>query len=268
MATQHSSHSSSRAGWRLQVRARPLDSYGFVLFLILLDNFAVATISVHAWGAVVTTLLLGITLLFALRTSHTRRLWQLLALFFLIAGTLAVVIVDLTPGLPAVRATAPLSAGVLLIVTPIAIVQRVARHKIVTVDTILGAVSVYLLLGFTFASIFVTISLLTPAPFFQNTPQAGASDYLFFSYTTLTTVGYGNLVPAGSLGQAFASLEALLGQIYLVIIVARLVSLWGHELRPADGGAQPGRAQLIELKRGQDPDARQKVSPSPPMGEA
>ena len=55
------------------------------------------------------------------------------------------------------------------------------------------------------------------------------SDFLFFSYTTLTTTGYGNLVPAGTVGQSVAVLEMLLGQIFLVTLVAGLVSLW----RPA-----------------------------------
>lgn len=75
----------------------------------------------------------------------------------------------------------------------------------------------------------MAIGLVGGAPFFAGQAHATANDYLFFSYTTLTTVGYGNLVPAGSVGQTFAMLEALFGQIYLVIVVARLVSLWGQQ---------------------------------------
>ena len=57
-------------------------------------------------------------------------------------------------------------------------------------------------------------------------PPPASSDYLFFSYTTLTTTGYGNLVPAGTVGQSLAVLEMLVGQIFLVTLVAGLVSLW------------------------------------------
>ena len=60
---------------------------------------------------------------------------------------------------------------------------------------------------------------------------------MFFSYTTLTTTGYGNLVPAGTVGQSFAVLEMLVGQIFMVTLVAGLVGLWrprGRTKTPAD----------------------------------
>ena len=62
--------------------------------------------------------------------------------------------------------------------------------------------------------------------FFTGVPDPRSSDYLFFSYTTLTTTGYGNLVPAGTVGQSFAVFEMLVGQFFLVTLVAGLVSLW------------------------------------------
>ena len=62
--------------------------------------------------------------------------------------------------------------------------------------------------------------------FFTGVADPRSSDYLFFSYTTLTTTGYGNLVPAGTVGQSFAVFEMLVGQIFLVTLVAGLVSLW------------------------------------------
>ena len=74
--------------------------------------------------------------------------------------------------------------------------------------------------------------------FFTGVAGPRSSDYLFFSYTTLTTTGYGNLVPAGTVGQSFAVLEMLLGQFFLVTLVAGLVSLWrpgGTARAPVDG---------------------------------
>jgi voltage-gated potassium channel Kch len=124
-------------------------------------------------------------------------------------------------------------AGLLLIATPFIILRRISMDTVVTTETVLGAISVYLLIGFSFAFIYSAVALLIhPTPFFSGVPNTTLNSTLFFSYTTLTTVGYGDLVPAGSLGQTFAMLEALFGQIYLVLIVARLVSLCGQERRP------------------------------------
>ena len=103
--------------------------------------------------------------------------------------------------------------------------------------TILGAISVFTLLGLLFAFLYVFFSRWTHSDFFTGVHHAPVSDYLFFSYTTLTTTGYGNLVPAGTVGQSFAVLEMLVGQFFLVTLVAGLVSLW----RP--GRARPGRSR-------------------------
>jgi hypothetical protein len=111
----------------------------------------------------------------------------------------------------------------------------------VTTETVLGAVCVYLLLGFSFAFIFSGLAAVSSTPFFIGKLQATTNDFLFFSFTTLTTVGYGNLVPAGTVGQTFAMLEALSGQIYLVIVVARLVSLWGQARPTSDAGTERRR---------------------------
>ena len=88
------------------------------------------------------------------------------------------------------------------------------------------------------AFLYVAFSRWGHSAFFAGHAAARSSDYLFFSYTTLTTTGYGNLVPAGTVGQSFAVLEMLVGQIFLVTLVAGLVSLWrpGSTRTPAGGG--------------------------------
>ena len=80
-----------------------------------------------------------------------------------------------------------------------------------------------------FSFFYFAFSRFNHSDFFTGVAHPHASDFLFFSYTTLTTTGYGNLVPAGTVGQSVAVLEMLLGQIFLVTLVAGLVSLW----RPA-----------------------------------
>src|SRR5262249_22677230 len=119
--------------------------------------------------------------------------------------------------------------------------RRIATHEVVAVQTVLGAMCIYVLLGYGFAVLFDATEVLSHRPFFVGVPQAPRGAFLFFSYTTLTTVGYGNLVPAEPIGQTFAMLEALLGQIFLVTLVARLVSLWG-QARPGAGARRANRS--------------------------
>jgi hypothetical protein len=105
------------------------------------------------------------------------------------------------------------------------VLSGVIRESQVSFRTILGAVSVYMIFGLLFVSIFVVIDRIQPGPFFGDAPR-GTGDFMFFSFTTLTTTGYGDLVPAAQPGRMFAGLEMLLGQIFLVTLIAGLVSLW------------------------------------------
>jgi len=228
MATEQASRASPIHRHIVSRRIRPADSYGLVLLLIVLDYIAVSTSAHNPWGRVAIVVLLGTTVLFALRTAEAGAIWQLVALVYLVVSTLATVTGILVPSARDVSQQTSLAGGLLLLVTPIAISRRISTARVVTTETVLGAVCVYLLIGFWFAFVYLTIGSLSTIPFFTGRSSATNNDYLFFSYTTLTTVGYGDLVPARSVGQTFAMLEALAGQIYLVIVVARLVSLWGQ----------------------------------------
>ncbi|MGA8218950.1 MAG: potassium channel family protein [Solirubrobacterales bacterium] len=99
----------------------------------------------------------------------------------------------------------------------------------VTMQTMFGVLCLYLLVGLLFSVAFATIDQLSDQAFFTNTGVHGRDDFLYFSYTTLTTVGYGDLVAATNLGRALAITEALVGQLYLVTVVAVIIS----NLRPA-----------------------------------
>ena len=80
---------------------------------------------------------------------------------------------------------------------------------------------------------------LTPGGFFGSPSLGTITNCLFFSFTTLTTVGYGNLVPATPFGQSLAMVEAVSGQIFLIVVVARLVSLWGQYLPQRASRGEP-----------------------------
>lgn len=236
---------AARPGYRirwLDQLARSTDSYGLVMILIFLDYIATSALSSDSWGRVITVVLLGTTLVITLHTSRAHRSLMLLGWISLVANTIAAVISALLPPGARYNLLGPAIGGFLLVFAPIVIVRRVVTHEVVTAETILGALDVYLLFGMIFALVFAGIDIFSSGPFFVGVPHAQASDYLFFSYSTLTTVGYGNLVPAGKLGQALAMVEALSGQIYLVILVARLVSLWG-QARPKRQNQSPDRTE-------------------------
>ena len=98
----------------------------------------------------------------------------------------------------------------------------------VTAETLSGVLSIYLLAGMFFSFAFAAVGALGDEPFFAEVANPNRSDYLYFSYTTLTTTGFGDFTAATELGRTLAVVEALVGQIYLVTIVALIVS----NLRP------------------------------------
>jgi voltage-gated potassium channel len=116
------------------------------------------------------------------------------------------------------------------------IIRGILKEKRVTWDVVLGGVSGYLLIGLTFANLFTTIGLIHPGAFagvHESGPITAAptssldrdTDLIYFSFTTLTTLGYGDVLPVAHLARHMAALEGILGQIYLAVFVARLVGL-------------------------------------------
>ena len=116
---------------------------------------------------------------------------------------------------------------------PVIIAVRLRRNLYVSFQTVLGAVSIYLVIGMVFSALDSGLSSLAGHDFFAGTAQPTQSDFTYFSFVTLTTVGYGDLVPAGGAARAAAVTEALLGQLYLVTIVALLVGNVGRARREA-----------------------------------
>ena len=115
--------------------------------------------------------------------------------------------------------------------TTVMILRHLFRHEKVTFDTLMGAAAVYLLVGFTFAIAYHAINDNAAAAF--NLPYGDAgfdfADALFFSFVTLTTLGYGDIHPVVPLARSLAMLEAIGGVLYLAIIISRFVSLYQRE---------------------------------------
>jgi hypothetical protein len=218
----------------LELAERIGDAYGLVLLLVGVTFIVMMTLPPEGWGGRVTAVgVAGITGIVALTSSDVRPARVRLAG---LAAGVAVIAAFLAKQIPSERLLG-VAFGIVAILLAIAAVTILRRVIVgasqVDFRTILGAISVFTLLGLLFAFLYVAFGRWSHQPFFGSTVHAQASDYLFFSYTTLTTTGYGNLVPAGRVGQSFAVLEMLVGQIFLVTLVAGLVSLW----RP--GGTKP-----------------------------
>lgn len=117
----------------------------------------------------------------------------------------------------------------------------------VTRDTLFGALSLYLLVGVGWSFVYAALEYFEPGSFAFPATDAGTvgdgtdlQRFLGFSFTTLTTLGYGNIAPTTPRADALTSLEAVLGQIYLAVVVARLVALQTNQSQ-ADRENPPGQ---------------------------
>ena len=114
--------------------------------------------------------------------------------------------------------------GLILLVTAALIVRRVLARPAITVQSIYGALSAYLIIGLMYAAFYAAIQHLGSGDFFANHQPADTQTLQYFSFTTLTTLGYGDFTAAGNGGRALAAVEALTGQVFLATLVARLVA--------------------------------------------
>ena len=104
------------------------------------------------------------------------------------------------------------------------ILRRVLTKPTVSLQSIYGAVSAYMIIGLMFASIYAAMSRLESAQFFSAGSPANTRTFQYFSFTTLTTLGYGDFTAGTNGGRAVAVMEAMGGQIFLATLVARLVA--------------------------------------------
>ena len=214
------------------------DDFGVVLILILMTIITFASATTPA-GQVVSVALSGGTLLFVLHTADAgRRTFRVSAAIV----TLAVLAAAGAVGAGETDSATGGAVGLLLaVIAPIVILRRIVRSPTITVRLVLGALSIYLLVGLAYAYLFPVVAALTRQPFFVQTSTPVTADYIYFSYTTLATIGYGDFTAATSLSRMIAVSEGLVGQLYLVSAVALMVGNIGRTIRrpnPEDvGGA-------------------------------
>ena len=107
----------------------------------------------------------------------------------------------------------------------IAILMKTFQPGDITYQRIEGSIIVYLLLGIVFAHVFHAVHIFSGPSSFTNIKGTSLKEFLYYSFTTLTTVGYGDITPVHPFARSFANFESLMGQLYPAILIARLVSM-------------------------------------------
>jgi uncharacterized membrane protein len=186
------------------------------------------------WGRFFISVLLGAVLLLAFHTSHVRARG-------LTVGVVLVVIADTANLFQAVFDRHGSDGStyimfVLVLIAPVVILNRIIRHETVGLETILGAICVYVLIGIAFAGIYAGVNDAETGGFFAQHIVPNNVDFLYFSFVTITTVGFGDLTAGTSTGRVLVTFEALIGQIFLVTLVARLVGMYGVTVRRPRAG--------------------------------
>jgi Ion channel len=224
----------SERGGRLDERERTKveGRFGMVLLLLIIAVFFSISAPNDPWVLLMTTLVLAASLSIAMLASGAQpkvvRAW----LVVVALGIGVSIVIATTQEMRVASAYLALTTLLLALATIGAIARRLWRHAEISVLTLLGALCIYVLLGMSFAFVFEAVGNLGSQPFFASQETATRSDYMYFSFITMATVGYGDLTPQGGLGRDLTVTEGLFGQIYLVIAVAALVGNLGRARAP------------------------------------
>jgi drug/metabolite transporter (DMT)-like permease len=213
---------------------RFVDSYASLLVLLMANFFLLELVDDRRWGAIGSTLLSAAALIVAISDPQTGdTITRRQAITILVAlGLSSVLLFSSADEL--VGLTYLLPVALLVTATLPVTLNRVLHHRKVTFETILGAVCIFVLVGLLFAFLYLAVHDLRDAPFFVQEGPHEQSEYVYFSFVALTTLGFGDLTPTVGLAQALTVVEAIVGQIFLVTLVARLVTLWVHASRADD----------------------------------
>ena len=210
------------------------ERYGLLLGAILIAFGIQGIAEPGKFEEIFISSLLGATLLLALWAADTkpRVMWPAV---LIVAALILASIVEAANGDVGGGATR-IANALLVALAPPAIIVGVLRslraRQAVTLEAVFGVLCVYILLGMFFGSVYGTIDRFGGNPFFSGGQPATLSNCLYFSFTSLTTVGFGDLTARSNLGHTLSVFEALLGQIYLVTVVSLIVANLGRS-RPA-----------------------------------
>jgi len=222
------------------------DRFG-VLLILLTANYAVLMTLPSENGAfLIGAAVVAVTVLFALDVAVAHRRVRITAR--ILVPLLFVMPFANVLGVATFRAPIPISLGLILILATGVILLRIVGHERVNLGTLFAAIDVYILLGLVFAELFIGFSRFGFAsPFLaQKMPlghPANESDFVYMSYVVLTTLGFGDLTPYSKVARTLVVTEALIGQIFLVTAVARVVSVFGLRRESLSAGSPRGIGQ-------------------------
>jgi hypothetical protein len=221
----------------LREAARASDSYGLLLVLVFVDYLLLSVPWEGPYQVVTSTVFVSATALLGFHTSHVRGAWLRAVRVASVVAIAASIVAGITYG-HSTGTHGHMATGItfmiialLILATPLAVVSRIVQHKRVTTETLMGAIAVYVLIGLVFAYADYGLQLISQQSFFAQSPSPPATHFneqtfVYYSFITMTTVGYGDLSPASGLPRNFAVVEALTGQIFLVVMVSRLVAMY------------------------------------------
>jgi hypothetical protein len=221
-------------------QTRRTGRYGLLLLATVLSVAVQGTVEPGAVQQVIVTGLAGACLLLAFRAADlTPRLIQIATALALVA--FAVALVRATAGGIGEGAARSMNAALVALGPPavaVGVVRDLRTTGLVRVEAVFGVLSLYVLIGMAFGFVYGAIDQLGGDPFFASGQAATVSHCLYFSLTTLATVGYGDFVARTDLGHTLAVSEALVGQIYLVTVVSLIVSNLGRPARRDDASPE------------------------------
>jgi len=198
--------------------------YG-ALLLLLIAGYLLSAFITARWIESLQVVLFTLAMILALRSSSVSRRAVRVLLFAAVVGVPVFFAISLSPATGDTgTGVANIWTGLILLVAVVMIVHRVLTFGTVTLQSIFGAFSAYLIVGLMFASFFAAIYHFSGDHFFANNQPGNTQTFQYFSFTTLTTLGYGDFTAAENSGRAVAVLEALTGQVFLATLVARLVA--------------------------------------------
>ena len=215
--------------------------YGLLL-LVLIGTYLFSAFNGAHLTTEVQIFLFALVLLLAMRSSPLSGRWPLIISALTVIGSAAAFAAALT-GTQAGLGAAEIWKTLVLLTTAIVVVRRVLAKPTVTIQSIYGAISAYLIIGLMFAASYAAIQRLETSDFFTDHEPVNTQTLQYFSFTTLTTLGYGDFTAARNGGRSIAVMEALTGQVFLATLVARLVSAYqrpGPRTRSEDADGPEG----------------------------
>jgi hypothetical protein len=198
--------------------------YGALLLLLIISYLLSAFITAR-WIESLQVVLFTVAALLAVRGSSVSRRAVRVALFIAVIGVPVFFAISFSTATGDIgTGFSNIWTGLVLLAAVVTIVRRVLAFTTVTLQSIFGAFSAYLIVGLMFASFFAAIYHFSGDHFFANGQPGNTQTFQYFSFTTLTTLGYGDFTAAANSGRAVAVMEALTGQVFLATLVARLVA--------------------------------------------